>query len=79
MKFTFVNKIFETSPTQKVPLKERMGICEKFVEAMESMRENIAEELTMQMGRYVIIFAVETLSLMSAPEQNSRSGASGKV
>jgi hypothetical protein len=36
---------------QHVPLSERITICEKFVKAMEDMREDIAKEITMQMGR----------------------------
>lgn len=36
-----------------VPLKDRIVICEKFLEEIEKKKDIIAKELTMQMGRYV--------------------------
>jgi acyl-CoA reductase-like NAD-dependent aldehyde dehydrogenase len=36
---------------KKVKLDERISICKKFVKAFESEKDEIAKELTEQMGR----------------------------
>jgi len=38
---------------KKVPVKERVQIMSKFVDAFVAKKENIAMELTLQMGRFV--------------------------
>ncbi len=38
---------------KKVPVKERVQIMSKFVDAFVSKKENLAMELTLQMGRFV--------------------------
>lgn len=41
------------SSWKNVPLKERIGICQKFLEVMQAGKDEAARELTEQMGRSV--------------------------